>query len=223
MENYVPRLYDFLRRLRDNNNRPWFQAHKSEYQELREAWLEDVDRMIAAMAVWEPDVMGQSAKDCAYRIYRDTRFSPDKTPYKIYFSAAVSPYGKSAMRAGYYLEIGLRPGGSGLYGGLYCPDTKILKKIRNAIVDNIEEFEEIVNEPRMQRVFPGWIGEKLKTIPKGWPKDHPQAPLLRLKDYGKMHFCDEAFFADTSWPEKAAEIFALLKPFNDFLNYSIDE
>jgi len=223
MENYVPRLYDFLRRLRDNNNRPWFQEHKSEYQELREAWLEDVDRMIAAMAVWEPDVAGQFAKDCAYRIYRDTRFSPDKTPYKIYFSAAVSPYGKNAMRAGYYLEIGLRPGGSGLYGGLYCPDTKMLKKIRNAIVDNIEEFEEIVNEPRMQRVFPGWIGEKLKTIPKGWPKDHPQAPLLRLKDYGKMHFCEESFFADTLWPEKAAEIFALLKPFNDFLNYSIDE
>lgn len=220
---YISELYDFFEQLRANNNRPWFAAHKSQYQELRQAWLADVDRMIAAMAQWEPALAHLEAKQCAYRIYRDTRFSPDKTPLKLNFSAAFAPGGKNDFHAGYYIETGIRPNGSGLYGGLYCPDAPMLKKLRHAIVDNIEEFEDIIHNPELEKEFPGWVGEQLKTIPKGWPKDHPQAPLLRLKDYGKAHFCDKEFFLDPAWPERSARLFELLKPMNDFLNYSIDE
>ena len=75
----------------------------------------------------------------------------------------------------------------------------------------------------MSREFPGWCGSTLKTVPKGYDRNHPQAHLLRLKDYGKFHHCDEAFFSDPSWPERAAEKFGILKPLVDFLNYSIDE
>ena len=83
--NYIPQLYDFLRRLDANNNRDWFKANKAEYDELRNLWLVDIDRMLAAMSEWWPQLRGLTAKDCVYRIYRDTRFSLDKKPLKTYF------------------------------------------------------------------------------------------------------------------------------------------
>lgn len=221
---YVEELYNFLDELSRNNNREWFHAHKEQYDRLRQLWLEDLQRMIDCMAAWQPDLSSQTARSCAYRFYRDTRFSTDKTPYKLFFSAAVSPYGKKSDHAGYYLHMGMRGMyDSGLYGGVYCPDSQMLKKLRTAIVDNIEEFTDIITAPDMMRYYPGWVGETLKTIPKGWDRNHPNADLLRLKEYGKYCHCDTSFFLDPKWYEHAAELFSVLKPFNDFLNYSIDE
>lgn len=222
-EYYIPKLFSFLRQLSENNNRNWFFSHKDAYEEYRSLWMEDVDRIIACMTLWEPAMASQTAKSSVYRFYRDIRFSQDKSPYKLFFSAGFSPYGRSAHRAGYYLQLDIRPEEMGLYGGLWCPDPAALKKIRNAIVDNIEEFEEIVREPDLCSAYPGWISTMLKTVPKGWAKNHPQAEYLRMKDYGKFCRCDEKFFQDPSWPEKTADLFSLLRPLIDFLNYSIDE
>jgi len=225
---YMPRLYDFLRRLGENNNREWFKANKAEYDDLRELWLADIDRMLAHMASWWPELAGVTAKQCAYRIYRDTRFSQDKTPLKTYFSAGIGPTGRNTHGAGLYLQMG--PGRfvdaveSGLYGGIWCPDAPTLKKLRKAIVDNIEEFEAITLTPDMEKYFPGWCSSsQLKTVPKGYDRNHPQAHLLRLRDYGKFHPCDEAFFCNPSWPEQASTLFSHLKPFIEFLDYSIHE
>lgn len=226
---YVTQLYEFLRKLECNNNREWFKANRDEYDRLRELWLADIDRLIAHMSQWNPEMHGLTAKQCAYRIYRDTRFSRDKTPFKLYFSASFSSKGKSAHDAGYYLQMGpARNAGvveSGLYGGIWCPETAVLKKLRKAIVDNIEEFEDIVNAPEVVKNFPGWCvtDRMLKTVPKGYGKDHPQAYLLRMKEYGKFHRADEQFFLDPQWPEKASELFSHLKPFVEFLNYSANE
>ena len=221
---YIPRLYDFLRRLGANNNRQWFADNKEEYIELRGRWMEDLDRLIGAMTAYEPRLAGQSARTSAYRIYRDTRFSPDKTPYKTYFSAAISPYGKSAEMAGYYFNIGYPADhGQGLYGGIWCPSAPVLKKLRRAIVDNIEEFREIISEPRLARLAPGWCGEALKTIPKGWDRNHPDADLLRLKEYGKFIPAGEDFFSSPDATAHMAEHFRLFKPLIDFINYSIEE
>ncbi len=222
-ENYIPRLYEFLREVACNNNREWFRANKSRYDELRELWLADLDRLLSMMSVYEPGLVSQSAKTCAYRFYRDTRFSLDKSPYKTFFSAAISPMGRNAARAAYYLQIDIRPEESGLYGGLWCPDAAMLRKMRNAIVDNIEEFQEIINNPKLEKYYPGWLGDKLKTIPKGWDKNHPQAELLKLKSYGRYCRCDERFFSGERWVETAAERFHVIKPLIDFINYSLDE
>lgn len=222
--NYVPRLYDFLRRVEVNNNRPWFKEHKSEFDDLRQLWLADVDRLIAAMGEWEPALRGQDARSSAYRFYRDTRFSTDKSPYKTFFSALISPWGRKTERACWYLEMGPAESESGLFGGLWMPAPAVLNKLRHAIVDNIEEFEEIVSEPGLLEHFPEWFTNgALKTIPKGWPRTHPQAEFLRLRHYGRCCPLDEAFFSDPDWPVKAAELMKLLKPLIDFLNYSIDE
>ena len=99
----------------------------------------------------------------------------------------------------------------------------MLAKLRRAIVDNVEEFEEIVNAPELRKLYPGWLGETLKTAPKGWPKDHPQIEYLRLKYYGKFHHCDRRYFESERWYERASEDFRVLKPLIDFLNYSYDE
>ena len=214
-------LFSYLERLAKNNNRPWFMAHKPEFDELRERWYADIDRLIAAASEWEPAYRWFTGKEATFRIYRDTRFSHDKTPYKTYFSAALSPRGKNSDMAGFYLSAGVEE--SGIYGGIWAPDSNALRKMRRAIVDNIEEFEEIITEPKMLELYPGWAGETLKTIPKGWPKDHPQAPLLRLLHYGREHQVDRKFFSDPSWPERAAEIMRPLKPLVDFINYTLFE
>lgn len=216
-------LPDFLRQLAANNNRPWFMEHKGQYEELRGRWISDLDRLLAHASAWDPSLGRLTGKECTYRIYRDTRFSPDKTPYKTYFSAGMSCRGRSNSVAGYYLQADIRPGHSGVFGGLWCPDAAMLRKMRHAIVDNIEELEEILAAPELQRLYTGWCGNALKTIPKGWPKDHPQAPLLRLLDYGKEHELDISFFDDPSWPERCSELMRPLKPLVDFINYSLYE
>lgn len=213
----------FLEQLAANNNRPWFQQHKAEYDEVRAGWLADLDRFIAACSVWEPAYGRFSGADAAYRIYRDTRFSPDKTPYKTYFSAALTPRGRKAAMAGLYISAGVTPGNNGLWGGLWCPDAAALRKMRHAIVDNIEEWEEILAAPAMQRDYSGWCGNSLKTIPKGWERDHPQARYLRLLDYGKEYPVDTSFWDDPAWPERAAALVEPLKPLLDFINYSLFE
>jgi uncharacterized protein (TIGR02453 family) len=216
-------IYQYLEDLAQNNNRPWFQTNRERYDAVREQWLCDIDRTLTAMSEWEPKMAYLSAKDCAYRIYRDTRFSPDKTPYKTFLSAALSPYGRKTNRAGYYVQMDIRDDESGVYGGLWCPDSQMLRKLRNAIVDNIEEFEDILHEPDLQRLYPDWIGGSLKTIPKGWRKDHPQADLLRLTAYGKGHMVGRDFFLSPDWPARVANLLKPLKPLIDFLNYSLDE
>lgn len=224
MTYYIDRLYDFIDRLSENNNRPWFEAHRAEYDELRGLWLEDLDRMIALMIEWDPELAGQTARSSAYRFHRDTRFSNDKTPYKTFFSASVAHGGRKSPYAGYYIEIGRAQSyDQGLYGGLWCPSADILRKMRHAIVDNIEEWEEIVNAPEMEKAYPGWCVNQLKTIPKGWDRNHPQRDYLRMTNYGKFHPCTREYFKDPSWPERSAELFRLLYPFIRFLNYTIDE
>lgn len=214
-------LFEFLSALSENNNRPWFQAHKAEFDELRAEWYADIDRLVAACSEWEPAYRWLNGKDCSFRIYRDTRFSLDKTPYKTYFSAGLSPRGKSSEMAGFYISAGI--GDCGIYGGLWAPEAAVLKKMRRAMVDNIEEFEAILSEPHLKGFYPEWWGPTLKTVPKGWPKDHPQAHLLRLLHYGRELPLSPSFFDDPSWPERAALMMKPLKPLIDFINYTLTE
>jgi len=214
-------LFDFLTNLAANNDRTWFAAHRAEYDALRSEWLGNIQRIINALAVGEPALRGVQASDCAYRIYRDTRFSLDKSPFKTYFSALISPTGRHGYKACYYVHIGANE--CAIYGGLWCPEAPLLKKLRRAIIDNIDEFREITESPEVEALYPGWYGRKLKTAPKGYDRNHPYIDLLRLTEYGKEHKLDRAFFDAPDWPEKIAAMLQVLKPLNDFLNYSIDE
>ena len=214
-------LFDFLTRLAENNDRSWFAANRAEFDALRAQWIDNVQRIVNALAVDDPSLRGVRASDCVYRIYRDTRFSHDKSPFKTYFSALISPTGRHCDRACYYVHVGVEE--CAVYGGVWSPEASVLKKLRRAIVDNVEEFREITETPEIEALYPGWYGRKLKTAPKGYDRDHPDIDLLRLTEYGKCHELDRAFFDAADWPEKVASMLRILKPMNDFLNYSIDE
>lgn len=214
----------FLSQVAANNSREWLAANRAEYDRLRAQWLASLDRVCASMASWLPGMATQSGRSSTYRFYRDTRFSADKSPLKTFFSADFAPWGRSVTRAGYYLQIGLRESpDNGVWGGIYCPEPAQLRKLRKAIVDNIEEFESIINEPQLAALYPGWCGQRLKTAPKGWDRDHPQIELLRLKDYGKFSPLDDDFFHRPDWPEQVSERLRVISPLVDFLNYSLDE
>ncbi|MCM1138161.1 MAG: DUF2461 domain-containing protein [Muribaculum sp.] len=221
---YIPDLYKFFAELSANNNRVWFAANRERYDYLRACWMADLDRMIDHMKTWEPALDDQNAKSCAYRINRNLRFSQDKRPYKDHFGASIHVGGRRKGNAGYYIDIGCPDKyESGLYGGLWHVESPMLRKLRHAIVDNIEEFEEIVNSSDMLRDFPGWCSETIKTIPKGWDRSHPQAEYLRMTNYGKMRICTPEFYLDPDWPIHASNLFRTLKPFIDFINYSMEE
>lgn len=218
---YANELFQYLEQLRDNNNRPWFNAHRATFDTLRAQFTADLQRFINAMAAGEPSLRYLRATDAIYRIYRDTRFSNDKTPYKTYFSALISPTGRHCDRACWYLHVGIDE--CAIYGGVWNPEGSVLRKLRKAIVDNIEEFRQITESPLMLKEFPGWYGRQLKTAPQGYDRNHPDIDLLRLTEYGKCHDLSRSFFDNPDWPEEAAKTALILKPMIDFLNYSIDE
>lgn len=218
-------LYEFLDAVQANNNRPWLAAHRADYERLREQWMADLQRLIACMTSWEPPMAYVTAKDSSYRFYRDTRFSPDKSPFKTFFSAALSPEGKKSRLASFYIQIDSRAEENGIYAGLWMPDAAMLRKLRTAIVDNIEEWEEILSGKEFLKYWPQWVHScpPLKTAPAGWPKDHPQIEYLRMRDFGRFCKCDRAFFSDSAWPEIVSNRMRAAKPFVDFINYSLTE
>lgn len=213
--------FDFLKRLSANNDRGWFNANRAEFDMLRERWLAHLGRVIGFMAKGDESLRYLEPKDAAYRIYRDTRFSNDKTPYKTFFSACISPRGRKNTGADWYLHFA--PGDSCIFGGIWNPEPWQLKKIRKAIVDNIEEFHQITENAELVEDFPDWWGRRLKTAPKGYDRNHPDIDLLRLIEYGKAHYLADDFFSRKGWEEEMACKALKLKPLIDFINYSLTE
>lgn len=217
-------LFDFFDRLAVNNNRPWFMEHKAEYDDLRARWIQGVGGVIAALSDEWPEVRWLDPARATYRIYRDIRFSGDKTPYKTHLSSSIAPPAILKSHIGLYLEAGHVKDNTGIYGGMWCPDAAALRKIRKAIVDNSEEWLEIVNSPEMLRIYgKKWYGDALKTAPKGYDRDHELIEYLRLKDIGKFTCLNRGLFNDPSWPDRIADLSRPLIPLVKFLAYTVYE
>lgn len=214
--------YKFFEELKKNNNREWFALNKPRYDEIRQWWTEGMEKVRALLAEEWPDIRYVPIK--TFRIYRDTRFSTDKTPYKTHIGSTIAAKTRSDVHApGFYLETGVPHTDSGVFAGVWAPDSKSLAKLRKAIADNAEEWQDIVNAPEMNRFYEGWFGETLKTAPKGWPKDHPMIEYLRLKHIGRHAPMTRAQFASAAWPEEMAERILAALPMVQFLQYSLDE
>ena len=213
-------ILDFLTELKENNYREWFHENKKRYDVLRAGFTEEVQQLINRIALFDPDIAGLEAKNCLYRIYRDIRFSPDKTPYKTYFSAYIARGGRGSDRGGYYLH--LEPGGCLLSGGVWMPPPPLLKKLRQEIFSQIDEFVEIIEEPAFKNVFPALEGESLKRNPVGFP-DSPYNNIIRLKDFSVISYKPNAFFTQKNWIEESVSDYQKLYPFNKFLNYIVDD
>ena len=172
---------DFLKKLKKNNDRTWFNDHKDEYVDALANFTDLVAILLHNISGFDESLIGVQPKECLFRIYRDVRFSKDKSPYKTWLSASMKGGGKNEIFPGYYIH--LEPGNTYLGGGIWHPPKETLQNIREYFVDHHTEFEKIVFGKTYKNHFGEMGGEQLKTAPKGYPKDHPQIRWLRYKDF----------------------------------------
>ena len=206
----------FLRTLEKNNNREWFDENKTTYQEAQQDVIYFVEKLIEEMVVFDEEIGKADAKKSLFRIYRDTRFSKDKSPYKTNFGASLG-MGKGSQKAGYYLHI--EPGKSFLAGGIYMPESSVLKEIRKEISAFGEEFLTIVEKDEFRNYFRGLsVEDKLKKVPQGFEKDDKMAEFLKLKHYIVTHPVSDEQLLNENAAKEFAKIYKSMKPLNDFLN-----
>lgn len=206
----------FLKNLSKNNNREWFTENKDQYIAAHQNVLNMVENLIEKIGAFDEEIMKIDAKKSLYRIYRDVRFSKDKSPYKTNFGAGLG-MGKGNKISGYYLHI--EPGKSFLAGGVYQPEPSVLKEIRKEISMNAKEFQEILQQDDFRNNFRGLSVEgKLQRIPNGFDKDDPMAEFLKLKNLIVVHpISDDALMQENA-TKNMAKIFQSMKPLNDFLS-----
>ncbi|HEY8401893.1 MAG TPA: DUF2461 domain-containing protein [Cytophagaceae bacterium] len=216
----IPALFKFLKGLKKNNNKEWFEKHREEYNGLRKEFTALVNEIIQELAKADPEIANLEAKDCIFRINRDIRFSKDKTPYKTNFGASIAPGGKKGVLPGYYLH--LEPGASFLAGGKYMPDAQELKKIRQEIDYNGEQLEKILKGKNFKKYFGEMYQEdKLTNPPKEYNKTHPQIELLKLKSFIVVHDMGDEVVASKDFKKYYKKIYAEMLPLNHFLREAL--
>lgn len=213
----------FLSALSENNNREWFTDNKSWFDRCKKDFDIISTELISKIAEFDEDIKNVNASECVFRIYRDVRFSHDKTPYKTHFGVFVaSAGGRKSQRGGYYLH--LDPAGCFVGVGVWCPQPNLLKALRQSVYDNIDELNEIRTEMNFASKFDTFYQEdKLKTVPAGFPKDFPDAELLKLKHYLVEYKFDSKLLEKENFVDEVVSIFKTAYPFNKFLNYTVDE
>ena len=209
----------FLEKLKANNKREWFQANKSLYDDARGEFEQFIAVLIPVVRGIDPDVDVVGPKECLFRIFRDVRFSKDKSPYKTNFGAFIAKGGRKSPYAGYYVHI--EPGASFVGGGAYMPESQYLKAIRTEIFENVDEYKAIVEGAEFRKFFGGMFGEKLKTAPKGFPKEFSDIDLLKNKHYAVAHRVEDDFWFSDTLVEDVAEMFRVQYVLNRFLNNAI--
>lgn len=217
----MKKIFEFLTALSANNNREWFGAHRALYDEAQARFTAVAEDMIARVACFEPAVSVIPVKSTLYRIYRDTRFSADKSPYKTHFGTYINSQGKKSLHGGYYLHV--QPAGSFVSVGGYCLPSPILRAVRQSIVDNLPAFHAIMTEPSLAALHP-IIGEtRLKTLPAGFPRDFARPEYLRPREYFLSCAVPDVFFFEEGWQSRVSDMFLLMKPFLDFVNDTVDD
>ena len=223
MSNISPSTFQFLIDLKEHNDRDWFNANKSRYQEAHQNFVDFVGELLLQIAEFDPSISHHEAKKCVFRIYRDVRFSKDKSPYKTNFGAHVTSAAKKSeihSRAGYYIH--LEPGGSFLAGGAYMPGGPWLKAIRQEIAYNAADLKKILNSKSFKEYFGKMEGETLKTSPRDYPLDHPEIELLKHKSFLASHSCEDEMVLSEDFVSHGGKVFKALHPFDEFLNRAMD-
>jgi uncharacterized protein (TIGR02453 family) len=172
---------EFLKKLRRNNNRDWFNRHKSEYEEYVKFPMQSLISALAPTIQEYAPELDVHPKRSIFRIYRDTRFSKDKTPYKTHVAAIFTPKDGDREAGGMYLHI--EPGEIYLGGGMYSISSDRLRSIRRAIAQDPDAFLKIVNERNFRKVYGTMSGERLSRVPQGFDRDHPMQEYLRMKQF----------------------------------------
>jgi uncharacterized protein (TIGR02453 family) len=214
---FSPETFSFFRRLKKNNNRPWFAKHKNEYEELVRFPMEClIASLRPRMADIAPGFEFHPRKSI-FRVYRDTRFSNDKTPYKTNIAANFKVHGPKSPREGPGLYVGIELDEIFIGGGIYMPDGAQLKSIRAYIDAHPSEIEEIVGDPTFKKVLGGILGDRLQKAPLGYPKDHPMIEFLRLKQFFVGIETDPKECLKPKFLDTVVKVFQASMPFMDWL------
>lgn len=209
----------FLRSLSLHNDKVWFEAHKADYLQAKATVGGLAATLIEGIRSFDDSIGPLSVADCTYRIYRDVRFSKDKSPYKTHMGIFVNRGGKKSGYSGYYFHID----GNGdhlLALGNYYTEPRVLKTLREDIELGGGDFRKIIDS-----VAPGLVLDtegSLKKVPKGFPADSPDAEFFRLKNFCLLRILDDGFILDPGLPDNILRIFQTGKPFLDYVNRAIE-
>lgn len=212
---------DFLKDLVKNNNREWFQANKHRHDAARENVIGFARELIELLHQTDPEISKDlDPRKCVMRIYRDIRFSTNKTPYKNNFGMSIPTRGLKNGGAEYYLHI--TPGGSFIAGGYWMPRGDPLKAIRQEIDYNGNELKKIVDEPEFVKLFGNFrTQEQLKTIPQGYTTDNEHIDLIKLKSFIVMHNLTDAEICSPDALQNIAALCNKIHPLNVFLKNAL--
>lgn len=215
-------VVEFITQLHDNNNKEWFDAHRSQWLRVRTQFNTFVEELIDGISSFDPSIKGLTVKDCTYRINRDIRFSHNKEPYKNYLGAYIAPHGKSGGYAGYYFHI--EPSGDGLVGnslltaGIYMPEPTVLKSVREEILDNGAEIAKAISEAKGFNLYQG---NKLKRTPVGYPSGSEFDDMLKLKDLYIEKNINDKFLTDENLMKNTVAEFRRTMPLIAILNRAV--
>ena len=211
----------FIEQLKENNNKPWFEANKPEYLKVKTEFESVVEQILHKIAAFDKSVEGLKPKDCIFRIYRDVRFSHDKSPYKGHFGAFFCEGRTQSPGPGYYLH--LEPGNkSFIGGGIYMPPAPVLQKIRQEIDYNGDKLEAILNKPSFSKYFNRLSTEdKLSRPPKGYFPDNPHLELLKLKSFVTGFNIKDSEIKEGDIVKLAETVFKEMHPLQLFLKEAI--
>lgn len=214
----------FLKDLKKNNNKPWFDKNRKVYEVAKADFTGFVQKVIEQHSKSDPSIKNLLAKDCMFRINRDIRFSKDKSPYKTNFGASINKGGKKAWNfAGYYFH--LEPGQCFAGGGIYMPDPESLKKVRQELDYNFADFKKIIGSKKYKSVY-GDLDKSaeflLSRVPKGYEPGNPAAEYLKLKNYIAMVKISDVDLVSKNLVKKISGAFEALQPLIDFINKSVE-
>ena len=205
---------DFLKTLSKNNNRDWFNEHKDTYTKVHDNIVDFADALLAELNKHD-NIETPSGKKSLYRIYKDVRFSKDKTPYNSHWSGGFKRATKQ-LRGGYYFRI--QAGNSFLAGGFWGPNPNDLQRIREDIDLNYEDWQKLLADKTLTKTFGKLIGEQLSSAPRGYAKDHPAIDLLRHKQFILKHPFTDKEVLGPDFLNKVNDGFKKLRPFFNYMS-----
>lgn len=215
------KIMEFLAQLHQNNNREWYHSNKKLYSQAKADFEGIVEGLISGIYSFDKDIGLLEPRDCVFRIFRDVRFSANKSPYKTNFGAFIARGGKKSGKAGYYFH--LEPGNCFIAGGIYMPEPNVLKAVRKEIYNYPEEFLEIIENEEFKKKFPRLMDDdKLKNPPRDFPKDFEHIELLRYRSYTFWKEYPESQVLKDDYPERVISDFSILSPFTSFINNAIE-
>lgn len=217
-----PSSLKFLKELKKNNNKPWFEQHRNQYEITKADFHAFLGGLIPVVGSFDAPIGNLAVKDCIFRINRDVRFSKDKSPYKSNMAGYFNKGGKKSNGAGYYIHI--EPGKSFAGGGIWMPQAPDLAKIRQEIDYNFMEWKKLINNAAFKKIFTRGVlsDDTLVRPPKGYDENNKAIDYLKMKSFTVMRSFTDAEVQEKAFIKEVAKTFRIMKPMIDFLNTAID-